>query len=230
MKTNPLILALDVQDLNTARKFVKKLKNYIDIFKVGSILFTQEGPSVIQMIKKFKKKVFLDLKYHDIPNTVGMAVKSAQDLGVDMLTIHTSGGIEMIGEAVKNKGNMKLFGVTVLTSIDKKILKTQLGVGRDLKKQVIHLAKIAKSSGLDGVVVSGKEITEIRKICGKNFLILVPGVRPLGESVEDQRRIITPSEAIKMGANFIVVGRPILKAKEPIEIVKSILEEIKIKQ
>lgn len=226
MKTNSLILALDVQDLKTAKKFAQNLSPCIDIFKIGSILFTREGPAVVEMVKKLNRKVFLDLKYHDIPNTVGMAVKSARDLGVDMLTIHTSGGTEMMREAVKNKGSIVLFGVTVLTSIDKKILKSQIGVNRDVRSQVVHLAKMARSAGLDGVVASGNEIEFVRKACGRNFLILVPGVRPSGEAAGDQKRVVTPGDALKRGANFIVVGRPILKAPDPVKMTKSILEEI----
>ena len=227
MKNNSLILALDVGDLKTAKKFVEKLKDYIDIFKIGSILFTREGPAVIRMIKRLRKKVFLDLKYHDIPNTVGMAVKSARELGIDMLTIHTSGGFEMMQEAVRNKGKMFLFGVTVLTSIDKKILKFQLGVDRDVKKQVVMLAKMAKMAGLDGVVASGNEIEQIRRACGRNFLILVPGVRPLCEAHGDQKRVVAPSDALRRGANFIVVGRPILKASDPVKITESIIKEMR---
>ncbi|OIN97145.1 orotidine 5'-phosphate decarboxylase [Candidatus Desantisbacteria bacterium CG1_02_38_46] len=227
MKNNSLILALDVGDLKTAKKFVQNLKDYIDIFKIGSILFTREGPAVIRMIKRLRKKVFLDLKYHDIPNTVGMAVKSARELGIDMLTIHTSGGFEMMQEAVRNKGKMFLFGVTVLTSIDKKILKFQLGVDRDVKKQVVMLAKMAKMAGLDGVVASGNEIEQIRRACGRNFLILVPGVRPLCEAHGDQKRVVAPSDALRRGANFIVVGRPILKASDPVKITESIIKEMR---
>ena len=227
MRTNPLILALDVPDLKTARKFVQNLNPYIDIFKVGSILFTREGPAVIRMIKKSGKKVFLDLKYHDIPNTVGMAVKSALELGVDMLTIHTSGGLEMMCEAAKNKGKILLFGVTVLTSFDKRILKIQLGIERDIRNQVSHLTKMAKLAGLDGVVASGDEIEQIRRACGRDFLILVPGVRPPGESFGDQKRVVTPSDAMRRGANFIVIGRPILKAPDPVKMTESILEEMR---
>ena len=225
-KVNPLILALDVENFQRAKKFVIMLKGHINIFKVGSILFTREGPRVVKMIKRLGKKVFLDLKYHDIPNTVAMAVKSAKELGVDMLTIHTGGGFEMMREAAKNKGNIKLFGVTVLTSIDKKVLKTQLGVDRDVGKQVVRLAKMAKSAGLDGVVASGNEIKSIRKACGKKFLILVPGVRPRGESLGDQKRVVIPSDALERGANFIVVGRPILKASNPVKAAEAILKNM----
>ncbi len=208
MKINPLILALDVEDLKTAKKFVRNLSPYINIFKIGSILFTREGPVVVEMVKKLNRKVFLDLKYHDIPNTVGMAVKSARDLGVDMLTIHTSGGTEMMREAVKNKGSIVLFGVTVLTSIDKKILKSQIGVNRDVRSQVVRLAKMARSAGLDGVVASGNEIELVRKASGRNFLIVVPGVRPSGEAAGDQKRVVTPGDALKRGADFF--SQPLL--------------------
>ncbi|PJB28264.1 orotidine-5'-phosphate decarboxylase, partial [Candidatus Desantisbacteria bacterium CG_4_9_14_3_um_filter_50_7] len=216
MKNNPLIVALDVKDYGAAKKFVAMLKDCAGMFKIGSILFTKEGPGIVEMVKKFNKKVFLDLKYHDIPNTVGMAVRSALSLGVDMLTVHAGGGTEMMREAAKNKGGMRVVAVTVLTSIDGNILKKELGINRGVERQVVALARLAKSCGLDGVVASGREIKTVRKACGRNFLIVVPGVRPAAAETGDQKRVVTPRDAVGKGADFIVVGRPILEAADPV--------------
>jgi len=221
-----LIVALDVDTFGKAKKIVNMLKKNVNIYKIGSILFTREGPAIVKYIKKLNKKVFLDLKYHDIPNTVGMAVKQASELGADILTIHTSGGLGMMKEAVKNKGRTLVFGVTVLTSTNNEILKKEMGVEKDVKKQVIHLAKFAKKAGLDGVVASGEETQLIRKACGSNFLIITPGVRPAGGQKGDQKRVVTPAIAIKKGANFIVVGRPIIQSDDPAGAAKAILNEI----
>ncbi|OIN99999.1 orotidine-5'-phosphate decarboxylase [Candidatus Desantisbacteria bacterium CG_4_10_14_0_8_um_filter_48_22] len=226
MKNNPLIVALDVKDYGAAKKFVAMLKDCAGMFKIGSILFTKEGPGIVEMVKKFNKKVFLDLKYHDIPNTVGMAVRSALSLGVDMLTVHAGGGTEMMREAAKNKGGMRVVAVTVLTSIDGNILKKELGINRGVERQVVALARLAKSCGLDGVVASGREIKTVRKACGRNFLIVVPGVRPAAAETGDQKRVVTPRDAVGKGADFIVVGRPILEAADPVSAAVSILKEI----
>jgi len=226
MKNNPLIVALDVKDYGAAKKFVAMLKDCAGMFKIGSILFTKEGPGIVEMVKKFNKKVFLDLKYHDIPNTVGMAVRSALSLGVDMLTVNAGGGTEMMREAAKNKGGMRVVAVTVLTSIDGNILKKELGINRGVERQVVALARLAKSCGLDGVVASGREIKTVRKACGRNFLIVVPGVRPAAAETGDQKRVVTPRDAVGKGADFIVVGRPILEAADPVSATVSILKEI----
>lgn len=215
-----LIVALDVDDLKKAEELVDRLYPTVKIFKVGSELFSSAGPEAVKMVKEKGAEVFLDLKFHDIPNTVAKTVKAAARLKPLMLNIHSLGGADMIKAASgsikslpKNKRPL-LLAVTVLTSIDKAALQ-KLGISRPPIKQVIFLAKLAKDSGADGVVCSPKEIQAVRQACGKNFVIVTPGIRPAGGNSFDQKRIATPSWAIKKGADFIVVGRPITKAANP---------------
>jgi len=230
-----LVLALDVNDLSSAFNLVQQLKDYVGVFKVGSQLFTAEGPEVVHMINKSGGKVFLDLKFHDIPNTVARAAEAATKLGVHIFNIHASGGYELMREAVEASMQTSLslgikkpiiLGVTVLTSINQKILEEEIGITRTLEKQVVHLAKLAKAAGLDGVVASSREITQIRKACGNGFLILTPGIRPANEALNDQKRVMTPKEALKLGADFIVVGRPIRNAPNPVKAAKEIINEM----
>ncbi len=226
-----LIVALDIDTLEKAEALVDKLYPAVRIFKIGSELFSSAGPEAARMIKRKGAEVFLDLKYHDIPNTVARAVKVAARLKPLMINIHASGGPDMIKAA---SGSIKslpknqrplLLAVTVLTSIDKTILN-KLGISRPPIKQVTFLAKTAKASGADGVVCSPKEIRAVRKTCGENFVIVTPGVRPAGAGSFDQKRIATPAWAIKKGANFIVVGRPIIKAKDPKKAAEEIIKQI----
>ena len=230
-----LVFALDVDDFKKAEELVEKLGDYVGVFKVGNQLFTAEGAKVVNMINKRGGKVFLDLKYHDIPNTVALAAEVATKLGVYVFNLHTSGGYEMMKAAVEaskevslNLGIRKplILGVTLLTSINQEILEKDLGIKRRLEEQVVHLAKLAKTAGLDGVVASSWEIKEIRKACGENFVILTPGIRPAGKSSDDQKRVMTPREAIKLGADFLVIGRPIRNASNPVEAAKEILNEM----
>lgn len=232
-----LVLALDVNDFSSAENLFGLLKDYVGIFKVGSQLFTSEGAKIINMINKAGAKVFLDLKFHDIPNTVKGAAESATKLGVYMFTIHTSGGYEMMKAAADaaRETSIKLgikkpfvLGVTVLTSIDQQVLEKEMGVKKSLKEQVVYLARLAKSAGLDGVVASPKEIKEIRASCGEDFIILTPGIRPKSRSLDDQKRVMTPKQALKQGADFLVIGRPIRDAKNPVEAAKSILKEMEV--
>jgi len=230
-----LVLALDVDDLKRADELVDKLSNCVGIFKIGSQLFTAEGAKVVNMVKEKGGKVFLDLKFHDIPNTVARAAEAATKLGVSIFNVHTSGGYEMMkaaAEATKKismtSGIRKplILGVTLLTSINQEILEKEIGIKKRLEEQVVHLAKLAKTAGLDGVVASSWEIKEIRKACGKDFVILTPGIRPAGKSSDDQKRIMTPREAVKSGADFLVIGRPIRNAANPVEAAKKILREM----
>jgi len=243
MKNNKLIVALDVESLEKVRELVEKLSPVVDIYKVGSQLFTACGPGAVRFIMAKGKKVFLDLKYHDIPNTVAKAIEAATGLsialertmgkqsqpsseGLFMLTVHTSGGEEMLKAAVEasTKAALKLkvkkpllVGVTVLTS---------QGGSDNIQPLVLERALLAKKSGLDGVVASPQEARMIREKLGKDFIIVTPGIRPLGSDAADQKRIATPAEAIKAGSNFLVVGRPIVEAKDPLSAAKEILEEI----
>ena len=230
-----LVLALDVDDFKKAEELVGELSDYVGVFKIGNQLFTAEGPKVVDMVNKKGGKVFLDLKFHDIPNTVARAAEVATKLGVYIFDIHTSGGYEMMKAAAEATKKISLalgiikpiiLGVTLLTSINQEILEKDLGIKKRLEEQVVHLAKLAKAAGLDGVVASSREIKEIRKACGKDFLILTPGIRPAGKSSDDQKRIMTPREAIKLGADFLVIGRPIRNAANPVEAAKQILREM----
>lgn len=230
-----LVLALDVDDFKRAEGLVGKLSDYVGVFKIGSQLFTAEGAKVVNMVNERGGKVFLDLKFHDIPNTVARAAEVATKLGVYIFDIHTSGGYEMMKAAaeVTAKTSQELgirkpiiLGVTLLTSINQEILEKEIGIRKGLEEQVVHLAKLAKAAGLDGVVASSWEIKEIRKACGEDFVILTPGIRPAGKSSDDQKRVMTPQEAIKLGSDFLVIGRPIRNAVNPVEAAKEILSEM----
>jgi len=230
-----LVLALDVDDFKKAEGLVGKLSDYVGVFKVGSQLFTAEGTKVINMINERRGKVFLDLKFHDIPNTVARAAEVATKLGVYIFNVHTSGGYEMMKAVAEATEKISLalgirkpliLGVTLLTSINQEILEKEIGIKKRLKDQVVHLAKLAKTAGLDGVVASSWEIKEIRKACGEDFVILTPGIRPTGKSSDDQKRVMTPREAIKLGSDFLVIGRPIRNASNPVEAAKEILREM----
>ena len=209
-----ICVALDVSDLGAAKNLVENLVMHVGFFKVGFELFTSVGPSAVSLVKGLGGKVFLDLKFHDIPNTVAQAAAAATKLGVTLLNVHASGGKEMMAKAaaaVAQKAREErmdkpfLIAVTVLTSLDTRILETELRIPGNVEDQVVHLAKLAMASGLDGVVASPQEITAVREACGSEFLIVTPGVRPLGVSADDQKRIMTPKEAIKAGADILVL-------------------------
>ena len=220
-----LIVALDVDSLKKAKTLVDTLYPTVKIFKIGNQLFTKEGPKAIEMVHKRGAKVFLDLKFHDIPNTVTRSVESVISMGVFMTNIHASGGKEMMLAARKAKKGKKtpmLLGVTVLTSMDKKALK-QVGINASPKNQVKRLALLAKSVKLDGVVSSAQEISLIRKACGKKFIIATPGIRKNKAENFDQKRVQTPEYAFTEGADYIVVGRPITQAENPLRAAKDFL-------
>lgn len=223
---NKLILALDVTSIEEARHFVDILYPAVKIFKVGSQLFTSCGPEAVKMVINKGAKVFLDLKFHDIPNTVFSAVSSGTSLGVFMITVHTAGGKEMLQAAVRaateKAQELKikkpyLVGVTVLTSASGE------GNARDT---VLKRAEFARDAGLDGVVCSAQEAGLVRNKAGKDFKIVTPGIRSANEPKDDQKRTATAKEAIEAGADFIVVGRPILKAQDPLKAAEEILKEI----
>jgi len=228
---NRLIVALDVATLPEATGLARQLGPHVGAVKIGSQLFTAAGPAAVRAIRELGLPVFLDLKFHDIPNTVAGAVTAARRLGVWMLNVHCSGGAAMMAEGAKAvreespSSRPLLLGVTVLTSFDEASHKATLGTVRPLREQVQHLAQLAQASGLDGVVASPHEIVDIRRACGPAFLIVTPGVRPAEADRGDQRRVMTPGEAIRVGADYVVVGRPILAAKDPAEAAQRIADE-----
>lgn len=225
-----LIVALDTKSLDEAASLVDKLIPEVKIFKVGLGLFTLYGYAAVEMVKDKGGKVFLDLKFHDIPNTVASAVISASNLGIFMLNVHTLGGSEMMrkaAEAVKGLSERPLIlGVTVLTSMDQKAIN-EVGIEKSIEEEVLNLATMARDAGLDGVVASPQETSAIRKKLGKDFIIVTPGVRPEWAARGDQRRVATPSSAIKAGADYIVVGRPIIESGNPVEAARKVIEEMK---
>jgi len=233
-----LIVALDVPDRDSAMPLVEELSGLVGMFKIGSQLFTAEGPDLVREIVRGGEKVFLDLKFHDIPNTVAGAVESAARLGVSILNVHTLGGSEMMRAAAHAVGDRGLLwitrpavlGVTVLTSMDKADL-ADVGIPSDLSAEVVRLATLAQDSGLDGIVASPHEIRLIREcITAERFIILTPGIRPAWSSKGDQKRIATPADAIRDGADFLVIGRAITDSDNPRAAAERILEEINSKR
>jgi orotidine-5'-phosphate decarboxylase len=220
-----VILALDFPALAQAKDIVRRVASHLAAVKIGNQLFTAEGPSAVAAMREMGLPVFLDLKYHDIPNTVGQAVASASKLGVWMVNVHASGGQEMMRAASAVADRPMVLGVTVLTSMDEAMLRATLGTTRTLREQVTHLASEAQAAGLDGVVASPQEIREIREACGPRFLIVTPGVRPADAAHGDQKRVLTPAEAVRAGADYVVIGRPILAAPDPGEAARQIAEE-----
>lgn len=216
---------MDVDDLTSAGKLLDRLEGELQWVKIGLQLFTAEGPQVVRLARERGLKVFLDLKFHDIPNTVQEAVASAARLGVSMATLHLAGGPEMVRAATREAGDVFLLGVTVLTSMDEAQLAA-VGVPRDPASQVIHLAGMGIEAGLKGVVASPKEIHALREAFGPDLRIVTPGVRPAGSDLADQKRVATPSAAIRDGADYLVVGRPVSAAADPVEAFRSIAAEI----
>ncbi|MBN1405824.1 MAG: orotidine-5'-phosphate decarboxylase [Candidatus Omnitrophica bacterium] len=225
-----LIVALDTATLNEAEALVDKLYPLVKLYKIGSQLFCAKGPDAVRAINKKGARVFLDLKFHDIPNTVSKAIEAAAGLNPFMLNIHASGGAEMIKSAaaamklLPQKTRPALLAVTVLTSIDKKALK-QLGITRSPAKQVVYLAKLAQQNGADGVVCSPAEVKEVRKSCGRDFIIVTPGIRSGTDKKFDQKRTAAPKEAIENGADYIVVGRPVTAAVDPKKAAEEIIRQ-----
>jgi orotidine-5'-phosphate decarboxylase len=226
---NRLIVALDVPNATQARQIVQSLSESVNTYKVGKQLFTAEGPQLVRDLVSSGRKVFLDLKYHDIPNTVAEAVRSAAELGVTMLNVHASGGSRMMKAAVEAAAQSAtkplVLAVTVLTSLSDADLQ-EIGVTGNALSQVLRLAALARYAGCGGVVASAREAKEIRREMGEGFAIVTPGIRPAGADVGDQSRILTPAEAIASGATYLVVGRPIVQAKDPIAAACGIMEEI----
>src|SRR6266852_2325514 len=221
-----LIVALDVADAKAAQATVQRLGEAAGIYKIGLQLFTAEGPEIVREMVASGRRVFLDLKLHDIPNTVAHAVKSAAELGPSMITVHASGGLAMLQAAVEaSSGRTKVLAVTVLTSFSEQDLQ-QTGVPDSVSEQVLRLASLARTAGCAGVVSSARETAQLRKFLGEGFDIVNPGVRPAGTDTHDQQRTATPSEAICAGASHIVVGRPITHASNPVLAVEAIVAEM----
>ena len=231
-----IILALDVATHNEAIETVKKFQEHIKIFKVGLELFTSAGPKVVEEIHALGKDVFLDLKFHDIPNTTSKSALAAARLGVYMFNVHTLGGYEMMKRTAdelrefsikENADRPRLIGVTILTSINQKMLLDDLSINVRMHTQVKHLAALAQRAGLDGVVASPEDAEMIRSRFGKGFLIVTPGIRPSWAAADDQKRALTPRKALQGGSDYLVIGRAITAAPDPIGALKSIHEEIK---
>jgi len=227
-----LIVSLDVPSIEESLEIVETLGEVVSFYKVGLELFARSGPGIVEILKKKEKKVFLDLKLHDIPNTVSGAVNAAIAMGADILTLHTLGGFEMMETAQKavwNQGAEKpiILGVTILTSLDEAFLKDILGIKKSLNEEVLDLASIAKSAGLGGVVASAEEVSSIKELCGKDFIVATPGIRPRGTEKDDQKRFSTPFDAIINGSDYLVVGRPIIKSENMRRAAENIILEIK---
>jgi len=231
-----IILALDVDSLRAAEDAVRLLKDHVGAFKIGFELFVSEGPAVVSAVQRLGGSVFLDLKLHDIPNTVAMAAKAATRLGATFIDVHASGGRAMMAAAKKASAEAALsygvhapvlLAVTVLTSLGEADLKDDLNINRDPEGQVVSLALLAKESGMDGVVASPQEVAAIRRAVGREFVIVTPGVRPQWAGKDDQKRVATPAEAVTAGADYLVIGRPILKAADPVEAAIKVVDELK---
>ena len=221
-----LIVALDVSSTGEAERLVQQIGEAAGIYKVGLQLFTAEGPGLVRELVASGKKVFLDLKLHDIPNTVGHAVKTAAELGVHMLTVHASGGARMLQAAVEAAaGRVNLLAVTVLTSLTNDDLPAT-GIQDKVVDQALRMAALAKSAGCPGIVASPRELQPLRKLLGENFLIVTPGIRPAGTEANDQQRTANPAQAIRNGASHIVVGRPITHAADPAQAARAIISEM----
>jgi orotidine-5'-phosphate decarboxylase len=226
-----LIFALDVASMAEALDLVGKLAQEVGMFKVGKQLFLHAGPQIVRDIRERGGEVFLDLKFHDIPRTVAKAGVEAARMGVRMFDLHASGSLEMMQRTVSEVGKVcrseglrkpKILAVTVLTSLNREDLK-RVGVMSGVESQVVRLARLAKMAGMDGVVASPLEVTRIRKECGRGFIIVTPGVRAQDGDNDDQKRVMTSEEAIRAGADYLVVGRPIRDAADPVAAARDII-------
>ena len=230
-----LILALDVSEYDYAVELIDRFRDVIEVFKVGLELYTVAGPAIINEIHKRGRKVFLDLKFHDIPTTVSKAGIAAARLGVFMFNVHASGGLDMMRKCREDVVNLclrenidkpRIIAVTVLTSMSQETLKKDIGVQHSLNTHVRHLSALALNAGLDGVVASAREAAMIRGHCGRGFLIVTPGIRPSWTLPDDQSRTMTPKQALAQGADFLVMGRAILNHSNPMKAIELIHREI----
>jgi orotidine-5'-phosphate decarboxylase len=222
------VVALDVDSLGAARRLVESLAPHAGWFKVGPVLFTREGPGVCEMVKRAGARLFLDLKFHDIPNTVRGAVKNALLMGADMMTLHASGGTAMMRaarEAVDhaNRSDAILVAVTVLTHLSEAEWNATLGSKRPVEETVLSLATTAREAGMSGVVASARELPAIKRALGAECIVVTPGIRLPGAGKDDQTRVVTPEQAIKDGADYLVMGRPIVAALDPVAACRDVL-------
>ncbi len=232
--TPEVIVALDVEKGDEARRLVEDLVGVIDFFKIGSRLFTAEGPAMVRDLRSAGARIFLDLKFHDIPATVAGSVRAATGLGVQMMTLHAWGGIDMMraaaeeaaGAAAAGAEKPLLVGVTVLTSLSSDDLDGLIPEGMEISDLALRLAGNAKAAGLDGIVASVHEAPVIKQRFGPDFLVVTPGIRPSGADTGDQKRVATPRVAAEAGSDYLVIGRPIIKAGSPLEAAKSIIDEL----
>ncbi len=232
---NPIVVALDFDTADRAIAMVEKLRGLVGMFKIGKQLFTAAGPDIVRRIISMGEEVFLDLKFHDIPNTVAGAAVEAARLGVRIFNLHACGGsammrasVEAVEAVVSHEGLRRplILGVTVLTSHDQQSLY-EIGIDSSVEDQVVRLARLCEASGVNGVVASPREIVPIRQaVTNPDFVILVPGVRPAGAALNDQSRVMTPAEAMQSGADYLVIGRPITAAPDPVEATEKILKDI----
>lgn len=229
-----LIVALDVDDLQRVTALVRLLAGKVGMFKVGKQLFTHAGPQAVKLIREMGGEVFLDLKFHDIPTTVAKAAVEATRLGVKMFNVHASGSLEMMRLTVREVQRVCrqeslrrpiMLAVTVLTSLNKSDLE-RVGVGGEVIDQVVRLALLSREAGMDGVVASPHEVAGIRGACGRRFVIVTPGIRLQKGKRNDQKRIMTPEDAVRAGVDYIVVGRPVLEAKDPLDAVRELIAEM----
>jgi orotidine-5'-phosphate decarboxylase len=231
-----LIVALDVDDLEQATEFVRQLSGEVGMFKIGKQLFTHAGPQAVRQIQELGGEIFLDLKFHDIPNTVAKAAIEATRLGVKMFNVHASGSLEMMRLTAKEVARVCrqqklrkpiMLAVTVLTSLNQDDLE-RVGVERKVADQVVRLALLTQEAAMDGVVASPHEVADIRAACGRRFVIVTPGIRPSDNKHNDQQRVMTPQDAIRGGVDYIVVGRPIIEAKDPVAAARAIVADMQL--
>jgi len=231
-----LIVALDFDDLERAAELVRQLAGEVGMFKIGKQLFTHAGPQAVRLIQELGGEIFLDLKFHDIPNTVAKAAIEATRLGVKMFNVHASGSLEMMRLTAKEVRRVCrqqklrkpiMLAVTVLTSLNQDDLQ-RVGVERKVADQVVRLALLTKEAGMDGVVASPHEVADIREACGRRFVIVTPGIRPSDGNRNDQQRVMTPHNAVRGGVDYIVVGRPIIEAKDPVAAARAIVADMEL--
>lgn len=226
---NPILAALDVSSREQALRLAGVLRGHVGGFKIGSELFTAEGPAIVRELAALGDRIFLDLKFHDIPNTVANSVEAAAAAGVDMLTIHASGGSAMLSAARAAVGDdgPRLLAVTLLTSLSASAVEEVWAKElRSLREEVARLAALAANCGIHGVVASVHEAESLKRKHGPDFLVVTPGIRPGGQNLQDHARAATPADAVRAGADFIVVGRPIIKANDPVAVADAILGEL----